>query len=73
MTEIHVNKYELIQRVVDLVEEEYGVKAVDKIDAEQLADNCLERMQESIQTMLDVARIQASPEGRSKVIATAAH
>lgn len=71
MTEIHVNKYELIQKVVDLVEEEYGEKAVDKIDAELLAEKCLDRMRDSIIIMLETARMQVDTE-RSKVIRAAA-
>lgn len=59
MAGVHVEKYELIQMMVDSIADEFGEKAVDNVDLEALASKCIKQMHFNIETMLNAAILQA--------------
>jgi hypothetical protein len=51
---------ELSKQIIDLIEEEYGERAVDKVDVDGLADACLLGIEACIEDMMEAAKVQAA-------------
>ena len=57
---INVRKEELIKLMVDTIEDNYGIKAVDKVDLESLADSCINRLYDQLDNTIHLALEQAT-------------
>jgi hypothetical protein len=60
---------ELSKQIIDFIEENYGDRAVDKVDVEGLADACLLGIEACIDDMMEAAKEQAERKrGRHHVV-----